>query len=164
MFKKKLFLFVFIIVTMPILAATPRTILNHKWMNDNYQSIESTLNNGEEVSVIPVINTLVEIWLNRDGAVSGEVSPLIVLALINNAEPTLILLSENPDSFNRWLNELDGMVFTDHTGTEFEKLNNLKYQAIESMRAYSKYGRAELVLFAHQLIEQLESISVQTVD
>ncbi|MGR5150172.1 hypothetical protein ACQKP8_26950 [Photobacterium alginatilyticum] len=163
MLKRQLVMFVFLMIAMPVLAVTPRMKLNHSWMNDNYQSIESILKHGEELSVIPVLNTLIDIWLNRDGGVSGEVTPLIVIALINNAEPTLILLSEHPDSFERWLNELDGMVFTDHAGTESEKLNKIKYHVLESMEAYSKNGRQELTIYAEQLIERIEHISVRTV-
>jgi len=164
MLKKQLILLLFLMVVTPAFALPAKVKLNHTWMNDNYQSIELQLQGGEDFLAIPLINTLVEIWLKRDGAISGEVSPLIVVALVNNAEPTLILLSEHPESFEKWLNELEGMVFTDHVGTESGKLKKLKYNAVESMRGYSVSGRPELVVYAEQLILRLESISVRAVD
>ncbi|MCS0449420.1 hypothetical protein [Vibrio diabolicus] len=80
--------------------------------------------------MVPALFSLVEIWKRRDGAISGEVSPLLLVALKIEPQNTLLLLPENPESFNKWLNELEGMVFTDHTGDESNQLEKLRVDVL----------------------------------
>lgn len=81
-------------------------------MIDNHQTIETTLKDSNPSTLVPTIFTLIEIWKRRDGALSGEVSPLILKALIADPYTTLLLLSKQPLSFDNWLDELEGMAFT----------------------------------------------------
>ncbi|WP_253652136.1 MULTISPECIES: hypothetical protein [unclassified Vibrio] len=88
--------------------------------------------------MVPALFSLVEIWKRRDGAISGEVSPLLLVALKIEPQNTLLLLPENPESFNKWLNELEGMVFTDHTGDESNQLEKLRVDVLATMKSYSR--------------------------
>ncbi|MGP1388571.1 hypothetical protein ACXHP7_18020 [Vibrio chemaguriensis] len=88
--------------------------------------------------MVPALFSLVEIWKRRDGAISGEVSPLLLVALKIEPQNTLLLLPENPESFNKWLNELEGMVLTDHTGDEGNQLEKLRVDVLATMKSYSR--------------------------
>ncbi|WP_282249070.1 hypothetical protein [Vibrio campbellii] len=107
---------------------------------------------------------MVEIWKRRDGAISGEVSPLLLVALKVEPQNTLLLLSESPESFDKWLNELEGMVFTDHTGNETNRLEKLRVDVLVSMKSYSRKQPDKLKSMADALIERLEVINVSVID
>ncbi|MCG3727531.1 hypothetical protein [Vibrio cincinnatiensis] len=136
----------------------------HSWMVENYEFIEINLEKTESLVSIPTIVTLVEIWKIRDGALSGEVSPLLIIALKNDPHNTLTLLSNSSLSFNKWLNELEGMVFTDHSGSESNILEKLRVETLVSLKSYSRNNSKELKAMADALIEKLEVIEVRSID
>ncbi|MDO6544000.1 hypothetical protein [Photobacterium sanguinicancri] len=152
------------LAALPVFSSPERDSLKLDWMMVNHSEIELILGKKETVSVIPIINTLVDIWSKRDGGISGEVSPLIVNALTTNTEYTLSMMSDYPDSFQDWLEELDGIVFTDLTGLESEHLNQEKDNLVQALKNYTKNGNSDLGVFAQRLIKRLESISIQVVD
>ncbi|EME0096365.1 hypothetical protein VXI05_004469 [Vibrio parahaemolyticus] len=133
-------------------------------MIENYKSIESNLEKKEALEIVPTLFSLVEIWKRRDGAISGEVSPLLLVALKVEPQNTLLLLSESPESFYKWLNELEGMVFTDHTGNERVRLERLRVEVLETMKSYSRNRSDKLKPMADALIERLEVIKVRVID
>ncbi|WP_104046862.1 hypothetical protein [Vibrio jasicida] len=145
-------------------AKTPEVSLLHNWMIENYKSIESNLEKKEGSKIVPTLFSLVEIWKRRDGAISGEVSPLLLVALKVEPQNTLLLLSESPESFDKWLNELDGMVFTDHTGNEANRLEKLRVDVLATMKSYSRKQPDKLKSMADALIERLEVINVSVID
>jgi len=87
--------------------------------------------------------------------------PLLLVALKIEPQNTLLLLSENPESFNKWLNELEGMVFTDHTGDESNQLEKLRVDVLATMKSYSRKKPDKLKSMADALIERLEVIRVR---
>ncbi|MGR5108901.1 hypothetical protein [Vibrio jasicida] len=145
-------------------AKTPEVSLLHNWMIENYKSIEPNLEKKEALETIPTLFSLVEIWKCRDGAISGEVSPLLMVALKVEPKNTLLLLSESPESFNDWLNELEGMVFTDLTGNEVARLEKLRIDVLATMKSYSKEQPDKLKPMADALIEKLKAIRVSGID
>ncbi|MDN3678823.1 hypothetical protein QWZ04_00485 [Vibrio tapetis subsp. quintayensis] len=150
--------------SLQVYAKTPETNILHNWMVENYQSIESNLEKKEASEIVPTLFSLVEIWKRRDGAISGEVSPLLLVALKVEPHNTLLLLSQTPGSFNKWLNELEGMVFTDHTGDEREQLEKLRRDVLATLKTYSRQQPDKLTLMADALIERLEVIRVRVID
>ncbi|HHF2856172.1 hypothetical protein MTR11_09020 [Vibrio sp. CCB-PB317] len=145
-------------------AKTPEVSLLHNWMIENYKSIESNLEKKGGSKIVPTLFSLVEIWKRRDGAISGEVSPLLLVALKVEPQNTLLLLSENPESFDKWLSELEGMVFTDHTGNEANRLEKLRVDVLATMKSYSIKQPDKLKLMADALVERLEVIKVSVID
>lgn len=138
--------------------------LIHTWMNDNYEVIETNLYESDASVVVPTLNTLIDLWLTRDGSISGEVSPLIAVGLKVHPELTLQMLSVNKPSFERWLDELDGMVFTDHSGHQIEQLEKLRIDLIHSLQEYSLEGSTSLTPMSQRLIEKLNSIEIRVIE
>lgn len=136
--------------------------LSHSWMNENYETIEANLYDRNSAVFFPTVSTLVDIWSQRDGALSGEVSPLILVALQVDPETTLSLLAKNYSSFEKWLNELEGMVFTDHTGVQKDELEQLRVSTLSSLNAYSEVG--EMALLSRLLADKLMTIEVRVID
>ncbi|TOP12801.1 hypothetical protein CGH22_24405, partial [Vibrio parahaemolyticus] len=87
-----------------------------------------------------------------------------LIALKVEPQKTLLLLSENPESFNKWLNELEGMVFTDHTGNDSDRLEQLRVDVLATMKSYSGKQSDKLEPMADALIERLDAIRVRTID
>ncbi len=150
--------------SLPIYAKNQEVNLLHNWMIENYQSIESNLEKKEASEMVPTLFSLVEIWKRRDGAISGEVSPLLLVALKVEPQNTLLLLSESPESFDKWLNELEGMVFTDHRGDASNQLEKLRVDVLATMKSYSRKQPDKLKSMADVLIERLEVIRVRVID
>ncbi|MGI9916776.1 hypothetical protein [Vibrio owensii] len=145
-------------------AKPPEVSLLHNWMIENYKSIELNLSERKTTEMVPTLFSLVEIWKHRDGAISGEVSPLLLVALAAGPQNTLLLLSGSPESFDKWLNELEGMVFTDHTGREMVRLEKLRLDVLATMKSYSKKQPDNFKPMVEALIERLEVIKVSVVD
>ncbi len=87
-----------------------------------------------------------------------------MVALKVEPKNTLLLLSESPESFNDWLNELEGMVFTDLTGNEVARLEKLRIDVLATMKSYSKEQPDKLKPMADALIEKLKAIRVSGID
>ncbi|YCO04928.1 hypothetical protein ACB087_15665 [Vibrio sp. VNB-15] len=98
------------VLSLQVYAKEIEVDLLHSWIVENYQTIELNLEKKEYSEIVPIVFSLVEIWKRRNGAISGEVSPLLLIALKVEPQNTLLLLSEKPEPFNKWLNELEGMV------------------------------------------------------
>ncbi|CAM4122955.1 PH domain-containing protein [Vibrio vulnificus] len=164
MIKSVIIFIVSFLCSCQLYAKNPEVSLLHNWMIENYESIESNLDERDVSEIVPTIFSLVEIWKRRDGAISGEVSPLLLIALKVEPQKTLLLLSENPESFNKWLNELEGMVFTDHTGNDSDRLEQLRVDVLATMKSYSGKQSDKLESMADALIERLDAIRVRTID
>jgi hypothetical protein len=163
MFNKFLVLVLCFVVN-PIFSSPSINVTNLTWLHDNYPEIEDVVNNKESSYFIPVINTLNDIWIKRDGATTGEISPLLAYALISNPELVLCVLSQQPDSFTKWLSQLQGTLFTDVTGEKSDELKIILSDLQSSMSNYSKTGKKILTPFSKQLGEQLKLIEVRVVD
>lgn len=87
-----------------------------------------------------------------------------MVALKVEPKNTLLLLSESPESFNDWLNELEGMVFTDLTGNEVARLEKLRIDVLATMKSYSKEQPDKFKPMADALIEKLKAIRVSVID
>lgn len=145
-------------------AASLKNEINLSWMANNFQQIEKTLSSRESYELIPVINTLSEIWYRRDGAITGEVSTPIILALIFHPELMLPMLADRPDSFDRWLSQFNGIVFTDYSGDSFDELKLLHKQLTESMSNFAKSCDPHLTPYANKILQQLKITEVRVVD
>ncbi|CAE6903702.1 hypothetical protein ACOMICROBIO_LMKGKHOH_02243 [Vibrio sp. B1FIG11] len=162
---KNIVILIFLMFSSSVIASTPRTELNLLWMKNNYFVIQEHLESDESKIVVPTINTLGEIWVHRDGAVSGEVSLLLLVALTHHTYITLAVLSSEPDSFSKWLNELQGIVFTDFNGGEVEQLSHAKEDLVRALSLYMNSNpQVALAPYGESLLERLEGISIRSVD
>lgn len=162
---KRIGILVFLVFSTDVIASTPRTEINLQWMKNNYSIIQQKLRHDDSILVVPTINTLGEIWLHRDGAVSGEVSSLLLVALTHHTHISLAVLSSEPDSFLKWLNELQGIVFTDFNGGDVEQLSQTKEDVVRALNSYMNSNpQVMLVPYGKSLLERLEEITIRSVD
>lgn len=162
---KNIVTLIFPVFSTATFASSPRTELNLRWMKDNYLTIQEHLKNDDSKLIVPIINTLGEIWVHRDGAVSGEVSPLLLVALNHHTHITLVVLSSEPDSYSKWLNELEGIVFTDFNGEEVERLSHAKEALVKALVSYTNSNpKTILIPYGERLLERLEEITIRSVD
>lgn len=163
MFKKFLVITLCFIVN-PMFASSSINLTNLTWLHNNYSEIEKVVNNNDSPYFVPVINTLSDIWYKRDGATTGEISPLLAYALISKPELVLCTLAQHPESFKKWLSQLQGTLFTDVTGEQSDELKKIHSNLQISMDNYTETGKAYLIPFSKQISEQLKLIEVRIVD
>ena len=162
---KRLILFILaVMLCMPAMAVSSKNEINLIWMNENQQQIKSTVIDAKSYQLVPTLNTLVDIWLQRDGATTGEVSTYIILALIHHQELMLSMLVENEKSFIYWLSEFQGIVFTDFSGDSFDELQSLHNQLSASMAECIKKCDSNLAINAKKILNKLNETEVRAVD
>ncbi|WP_343290823.1 hypothetical protein [Vibrio harveyi] len=161
--KSRLLLFAFLLYPTVSPAKSSEIHLLLNWMIDNHQTIETTLKDSNPSTLVPTIFTLIEIWKRRDGALSGEVSPLILKALIADPYTNLLLLSKQPLSFDNWLDELEGMAFTAYDTNDKAGLETLRVDVMQSLRSISEANEGKLTLMASQLINRLSHIEIRDI-
>lgn len=136
----------------------------HVWMQSHYTVIEHDLRTQSLDAVIPHITTLVSIWEQRDGAMSGEVSPLLITAIIHHTDTTLAMMGASTAAYSKWLNELEGIVFTDFSGDQFAALVALKSALSDALKHYVAIEPVQSQhTVALQLLTHIEAITVRTV-
>ncbi|QFU06880.1 hypothetical protein FIU82_17945 (plasmid) [Pseudoalteromonas sp. THAF3] len=160
----KIIFLVFSIFSLSAHATSLKNENNLSWLLNNYDKVEETVSRDKSYELIPVTNTLVEIWYHRDGATTAEVSIPIIMALIHHPDIMLPMLADNPDSFDRWLSQFNGIVFMDFSGESFDELTSLKVQLAESMSSFSQRSDHQLKPFVNKLLKQLEVTEVRTVN
>lgn len=161
---KKLLIITLCFIVNPIFASSSINLSNLNWLHDNYSEIEKVVSNNDSPFFVPVINTLSDIWYKRDGATTGEISPLLAYALISKPELVLCTLSQYPESFQKWLSQLQGTLFTDVTGEQSGELKKIHIELQASMDSYTKTGKVNLIPFSKQISEQLKLIEIRIVD
>lgn len=144
-------------------ATSLKNEINLSWLSEHIEDVEKNLSNHNTYQLIPVINLLSDIWYNRDGATTGEVSIPIIKALIFHPELMLPMLIEKTDSFERWLLQFNGIVFTDFSGDNAEDLKLLHKKLTESMSNFIAHCDVELKPYAHKILKQLEITEVRVI-
>lgn len=160
----KILIYILLWASFPVTATTYHNEANLLWFHRNYDHIMVTINSGKNVSLVPIVNTIGQIWKKRDGGISGEVSPVIATLLIQEPDLMLSVFEENSEHFSKWLDELQSPLFTDFTGSDYENLVVLHRELLNAMIEYSKSGDSRLVPFSKRLVEKLRTIDVRVVD
>lgn len=136
-----------------------------RWMSKGNTNIEHYLSKNDESVSIPIIYTLTSIWVKRDGATSSEVSPLLAEAIIHEPKLTFLSLKEHGESYKRWLEELQGALFTDYQGTQREVLQSLHTELLNSLQEYiTNENDMALKSLAIELQNRVKQIRVRVVD
>ncbi|TOL43199.1 hypothetical protein CGH98_23385, partial [Vibrio parahaemolyticus] len=78
---------------------------------------------------------------------------------------TLAVLSSEPDSFSKWLNELQGIVFTDFNGGDVEQLSQTKEDVVRALNLYMNSSpQTALAPYGKNLLERIQKVSIRSVN
>ncbi|SBT16753.1 hypothetical protein MGA5115_00837 [Marinomonas gallaica] len=146
--------------------ASAQTLIeaNMAWLTQHQEKVEVSLSSAEEENFLPALNTVILVWEHRDGALTAEISPYILKAMIAEPELTLAALFNSPASFNRWLSQLQGQVFMAVTPEQVVQLNDLKKALEVSLASYIIKPDSQFDEQAKRLLEQVQASSVYMVD
>ena len=140
-------------------------IAGYNWLKVNRSEAINALRGNNKPLVSTVIVHLWDAWVNRDGAISGEISEFFEVALQNNPKTIIDMFSNNKDQFNSWLNQIDTQMFTDYIGGQVEQLTNLKVNLSNSLKNFIISSKSESDQKIAQIIKnKIESISVREID
>lgn len=141
------------------------TEANLDWYESNSSKVGSLLLNGECFEVIPLVNTLGEIWQFRDGAVGGEIAPVIAQSFIHRPHITFLWFDKHPKAFEGWIVELPEALLTDYDGSYADKLKALKEELLVALNSYlSSSNTNKLESLARKFISKLEATDVEVID
>ena len=139
--------------------------LNYEWYIHNYKYIEKTLIDGKDKKVVPIVNTLGQIWIKRDGAIGAEVSPYIAKALIFQTKTMLIWFSANSKGFSEWVSNIEANLLTDYSGVRLAEIKKLRSDLLSSLNKYiTNETDNELGRMAKIILTKLESSEVREID
>lgn len=144
--------------------AGPLVEANMDWLTSHQEQVNSALSEEQSKDFLPVLNTVMAVWERRDGALTAEISPLILHAIIAEPNLTFDALHDSPKSYSRWLKQLQGQVFTAINAEQVQPLNDLKIALETSLASYIINPDAEFIEPAKRLLEQVQTISVYMVD
>jgi predicted PurR-regulated permease PerM len=141
--------------------------VNYQWYLNNYDSVQETIQKGDEREVVPIINTIGAIWRDRDGAIFIEVAPAIAQALLYVPKWMLLWFQANQTQFDAWIETLPYALLTDYVGQtdSVAKLKQLRQRLISALSGYSgtEIDR-NLKAMADRLIERLQTTEVRAID
>ncbi len=108
--------------------------ITSEWYHDNKDKIiysikDTTVNSG------PTLDTLINIWKNRDGVIGAEVTQYFVLALINKPNQIIKLFTKYPKSFDEWVDEIPSNILTDY-GDDPYIISDQRNQIIYALKKY----------------------------
>jgi hypothetical protein len=141
------------------------TQANLDWYESNIDNINRLLRAGEPFEVIPVINTLGEIWEFRDGAVGAEIATMIAQSFIYHTHLTFLWFEKHPKAFDGWIDELPEALLTDYDGSESTRLKALKTELLASLNYYlssSITNRTDAL--ANRFLIKLKTTEIRVVD
>ncbi|WP_417552528.1 hypothetical protein [Marinomonas fungiae] len=145
-------------------SASSLTEANMDWLTQHHKQLEETLSSTDKQDFIPSLNTVLSLWVHRDGGITGEVSPYIIRAIITAPELVLGELETHPESYTRWLTQLQGQVFTAIYPEQLEQLNALKQKVSSVLSDYIQLPDSQAKKTAKRLLRELETITVYVVD
>lgn len=145
-------------------SASSLTEANMDWLTQHHTQLEETLSSTDKKDFIPSLNTVLFLWVHRDGGITGEVSPYIIRAIITAPELVLGELGTHPESYSRWLTQLQGQVFTAIYPEQLEQLVDLKQKLSSVLSEYIQLPDSKAKTPAKRLLQQLETINVYVVD
>jgi hypothetical protein len=154
-----------LLFVLPASACDSLLELNSQWLNQNHEEVIDNLRTGDIQKTLPLINIIRNVWLHRDGAISGEVSPYLAEALIASPEPVLLIFQVHEQEFSKWLNELQGSLFTDYEGDQHKHITALRSSLLDSLGKYiSSNQNGDLTAIAKRLVDKVETLQVRVVD
>lgn len=137
--------------------------VDYEWYISNSSRIENTIKDIN-VNSEHMIDTLVNIWKNRDGAIGLEVSEYIVLGLIHKPNETLKVFASYPKSFKDWVNDIPENVLTDY-GKGSGSIKNERELIICSLNKY-KVSKKEnrYKKMADKIIHKLNNTKLRVIE
>lgn len=162
---KNLFFITLLFLASSAFAASKNEIVNVnlEWFAKNNAYIEIALQDNERQAV-PVVNTLGQIWLHKDGAVASEVAPFIAKALM--LQPTLMLswFQTYPNTLVEFNEGMQYHLYTDYTGTKQQKIEDFKKVFESSLQSFQSKEKSELTAIANRILQASQKLQVRVVD
>ena len=131
------------------------------WLQVNESNVLKALSGKNPALLESVKKHLWDAWIERDGAVSGEISIFFETALIKQPEIIVSIFSQNSDQFNLWLNQIQTQMFTDFIGGKKELLEKLKDDITQSLTDYIKStekGKSKTI--ASKILNAISSVEI----
>lgn len=136
-----------------------------EWYSANYDEVLTTLEQDSSFTVLPVVNTVCEIWSRRDGAMGSEVAPAVARALIHHSTLTLRWFRDHPSDFQAWLDRMPYDLLTDYSDEQSEEMEVLRLQLANTLSEYATEERdASLASMAQAVVDVATNSVVRQVD
>lgn len=133
-------------------------------MNNRHRILEVFKGNNEKL-LNKEISLLLKAWVQRDGAISVEISDFFSQLLLNNPDYIMKMFSQHSVEFEAWLGSLEHSMFTEFATGSAEKLISLKEKISVSLRRYlDTEPPIQYQMMAKRILERIGSISIRVID
>jgi len=134
-------------------------------MNNRHRILE-VFKGKDEKLLNTEIPFLLKAWIQRDGAVSVEISEFFSQLLLYNPDYIMSVFSKYSVEFGAWLDSLEHSMFTNFGNETPEHLTLLKEKISASLRAYIDTDQPSLEnkTIAERTLKGLEGISIGVID
>lgn len=141
------------------------TEANLYWYESNIAEINDLLLSSKSIEVIPIINTIGEIWQFRDGAIGSEIAPVIAQSFIYHPHVTFLWFNKHSKAFDDWITELPEALLTDYDGSYADRLKAVKKDLLVTLNSYLASSNSDkLESLANKFISKLEATEVKIID
>ena len=145
----KLLIITYLFSTMLYAQATEVT---YKWFEENHEEIVKIIKDPS-ANADHVINNILVVFKNRDGAIGLEISYYIEKALIIRPKDMIKGFYNYPEEYKDWLNKIGPYLLTDYSGDEKDELEITKQKILKSLENFintneeTKYKEIALELY-----------------
>lgn len=145
--------------------AFARDIAGYNWLRVNRSEALRALEGRNENLLKTVSSHLWDAWVNRDGAVSGEIADFFAASLQHNPQPIIDMFKKDELQFESWLNQLDTQMFTDFIGGQSEHLEYLRKAIIDNLKKYIEVNtNVTDKALAERIVQIISLIKVREID
>lgn len=146
----------------------PRELFDRpfNYLMNNRRRILEVFKGKDEKLLNTEIPFLLKAWIQRDGAVSVEISEFFSQLLLYNPDYIMRMFSKRSVEFDSWLDSLEHSMFTNFGNETPEQLTLLKEKISASLRAYINIDRPSLhnKMMAERILGILEGISIRVIE
>ena len=141
--------------------------LRMEWLSQKQDSLVAEIRVAKKVELLPMMETLGQLWLRRDGALATEVAPYIAEIIIREPALAFSWFSEHPTEFNEFVTQSQYSIFTDYAiDAEIQiEMEYLRQRLVLASAEFGSSNQGELLIkMAEKLSKKVQAIKVRVVD
>lgn len=138
--------------------------VTYEWFRQNHNEVIEVLRDTTK-NADQVINNILMVFRNRDGAIGIEISYYIEQALLHRPKDMINGFYNSPQEYKDWLNQVGTYLLTDFSGKRIEEKEKLKRDVLKVLESFIESNpEPEYRKIAQELLLEIQSTPVTAVE